>query len=263
MKMREVGEWFNAVPSGSTIHVLINDAGNLRLRRVTPDKVGSVGPTGPAGANGASILNGVGAPAVAAGGNGDYYIDTATGSLYQKSANVWALVGTFAGPAGPTGAAGAAGANGAPGAPGVTPTPGGLDTYFQYNNGGSWGGTSGFTYDDTNNVCTAKNVNITPETLVYNANMALNFLSNGLQSVDLVGNVVFTSSNLAGGRAISVKILASGAPRTVTYPVAWTVWLGTVPANPFTVASGKTGVLSLTSWTAADAGITAVWVVEP
>ena len=56
------------------------------------------------------------APAAALGNVGDYYLDTATGNVYYKSAaTIWNLTGNIKGPIGLTGPAGPAGAQGVAG----------------------------------------------------------------------------------------------------------------------------------------------------
>lgn len=55
------------------------------------------------GVNGSKWYNGTGVPSNAVGSNGDYYIDNASGTYYEKSAGVWSSVGQI------TGAPGAAG----------------------------------------------------------------------------------------------------------------------------------------------------------
>lgn len=49
----------------------------------------STGPTGAAGADGAAIYSGAGAPSSGTGANGDLYIRTSNGDLYQKSGGAW------------------------------------------------------------------------------------------------------------------------------------------------------------------------------
>lgn len=66
---------------------------------------GPAGPTGPAGVNGASVLNGSGAPTSGTGSNGDFYIDTAASTIYgPKASGVWGPGTSLIGPA--TGSAG-------------------------------------------------------------------------------------------------------------------------------------------------------------
>jgi hypothetical protein len=53
------------------------------------------------GGGGASWYDGSGAPSSGLGDNGDYYLNTANGDVYAKSAGAWAVVGNITGPAGP------------------------------------------------------------------------------------------------------------------------------------------------------------------
>jgi hypothetical protein len=88
--------------------------------------VGPSGATGPAGTNGNSVLNGATAPNNNQGVNGDFFINTATNTIYGPKANgAWPAGVSLVGSQGPTGAtglqgpAGAAGATGPAGATGL------------------------------------------------------------------------------------------------------------------------------------------------
>lgn len=71
---------------------------------------GVPGPTGPAGSK---WYTGAGAPSSGTGVTGDFYLNTSSGSYYEKTdANTWTVRGSLTGPAGATGAAGADGADG-------------------------------------------------------------------------------------------------------------------------------------------------------
>ena len=71
---------------------------------------GSQGATGAAGTPGSVWYTGSGAPPTATGVVGDYYLDTAAGNYYQKTAGTtWTLRGNLTGPQGTTGATGAPG----------------------------------------------------------------------------------------------------------------------------------------------------------
>ena len=50
---------------------------------------GPLGNPGTAGAPGSVWFNGSGVPSGATGANGDYYLDTATGNVYQKVSGSW------------------------------------------------------------------------------------------------------------------------------------------------------------------------------
>lgn len=58
----------------------------------------SMVPAGPAGARGATILRGAGAPSNGNGLDGDFYIRTSNGDLYEKSSGSWSVVGNITGP---------------------------------------------------------------------------------------------------------------------------------------------------------------------
>lgn len=89
-----------------------------------------IGERGPAGANGATWLSGSGAPASSLGNDGDYYLNTDTGDVYNKASGTWTIATNIkgatgaTGPQGPTGATGANGTQGPQGETGATGPPG-------------------------------------------------------------------------------------------------------------------------------------------
>jgi hypothetical protein len=81
---------------------------------------GPQGPIGAAGANGKTVINGSTNPAAGTGQDGDFYINTATNTLFgPKVSGAWPLGVSLIGPIGATGPAGAAGVNGVAGANGL------------------------------------------------------------------------------------------------------------------------------------------------
>lgn len=97
-----------------------------------PGATGATGATGAAGSPGApgaaghtpQLYSGTTVPS-ALHTDGDLYLRTATGDLYQQQASTWNLAGNLQGPAGATGATGATGPTGSAGATGAaghTPT---------------------------------------------------------------------------------------------------------------------------------------------
>jgi hypothetical protein len=81
---------------------------------------GAQGPIGAAGANGKTVINGSTDPAAGTGQDGDFYINTATNTLFgPKVSGAWPLGVSLIGPIGATGPAGAAGVNGVAGANGL------------------------------------------------------------------------------------------------------------------------------------------------
>lgn len=80
---------------------------------------GTDGADGSNGADGATILTGSGAPSDGNGNDGDLYMNTANGDVYQKGSGAWgSAIANITGPAGATGATGATGAQGPQGDPG-------------------------------------------------------------------------------------------------------------------------------------------------
>jgi hypothetical protein len=84
---------------------------------------GSTGATGPAGTPGENWFSGTGAPAGTLAGSvvGDWYLDSTTGDVYEKTgASAWTLRANIKGPQGIQGIQGIQGPTGATGAPGAT-----------------------------------------------------------------------------------------------------------------------------------------------
>jgi hypothetical protein len=74
---------------------------------------GPQGPAGPSGTNGNGVINGNAAPANVQGNDGDFYINTATNTIYGPKANgIWPSGVSLVGPQGPAGPQGIAGTNG-------------------------------------------------------------------------------------------------------------------------------------------------------
>jgi hypothetical protein len=80
-----------------------------------------IGGGGGGGGPGSRWYSDAGAPGTISGqANGDHYLDTATGDIYELIAGTWTLQGNIQGPEGPAGAAGATGDTG-PAGPGLAP----------------------------------------------------------------------------------------------------------------------------------------------
>jgi hypothetical protein len=70
--------------------------------------------------------------------------------------------------------------------------------------------------------------------------------------------VTFTASNYRAGAIKTVRIIAGGSSRTLTFPNDW-VFVGAKPAS---IASGKTGILTVTSFGTTEADCVAAWAVQ-
>ena len=117
---------------------------------------GPIGLTGPAGTNGTNgingtngtaVLNGTTVPTSAVGANGDFFINTATNTLYGPKTNgTWPAGTTLVGPAGATGATGPQGPIGLTGPAGATgatgPLVSGTTNQTLRNNGSTWESSS-------------------------------------------------------------------------------------------------------------------------
>jgi hypothetical protein len=85
---------------------------------------GPPGPQGEPGPPGEMWFTGAGAPAAATGVIGDWYLDSASGDYYEKTAAIaWTLRGNLRGPQGPTGPQGDPGPQGPAGADSTVPGP--------------------------------------------------------------------------------------------------------------------------------------------
>jgi hypothetical protein len=77
--------------------------------------------TGLAGTNGTAVLNGTSVPSTSIGNNGDFFINTATNTLYGPKANgAWPAGTSLVGPQGPQGLQGPTGPQGPIGLTGAT-----------------------------------------------------------------------------------------------------------------------------------------------
>jgi hypothetical protein len=112
----------------------------------------------------------------------------------------------------------------------------------------------------TGTMLAADNVYITQTTLTYASTTNIDFSLAGTRKESLTGNVTFTTSNLAAGRSVVVKILCDSSARTFTFPGSW-IFVGA--AAPTGIAANKTGILSLTAYGTTDADVVAAYAVQP
>ena len=106
-------------------YYLDNVTGNVYLRassaysivaniKGSTGSTGPAGPIGPAGPTGPVVAwrNGTGAPANTLGADGDYYLDSATGNVYQRASGTYSIVANIKGPQGVPGPTGPTGPQG-------------------------------------------------------------------------------------------------------------------------------------------------------
>lgn len=99
-------------PAGTGIERTEIVGGNLIIfyddgtNEVVGNVLGASGTDGADGVDGNTWLHGQGAPSGSDGADGDYYLDTATGDVYNNSGGTWTLITNITGPEGPEGPAG-------------------------------------------------------------------------------------------------------------------------------------------------------------
>lgn len=98
-----------------------------------------------------------------------------------------------------------------------------------------------------------------PKALTYAASLALNMESSGIQTVDLTGDITFTTSNRGTGKRLLVKIKADGSLRNFTFPA----WIFVGAAAPASIVANKTALLTLESFGSNDTDIVARYLEEP
>ncbi len=99
------------------------------------------------------------------------------------------------------------------------------------------------------------NVRLAHSALTYGATTTINFSGDGFQTETLTGNVTFATSNLAAGRAKTIRLVGDSASRALTFPTGWK-FRGTMPTA---LARYRTGLLTLTSFGATNGDVLAAY----
>jgi hypothetical protein len=114
-----VGDWYLNDANGDVYEKTGSSTWTLRDNLTGP--TGATGSQGPQGATGQAEAwwSGAGAPASGTGAVGDWYLDTTTGDVHEKTgASTWTLRANIKGPTGATGSQGSTGSQGVAGTPG-------------------------------------------------------------------------------------------------------------------------------------------------
>lgn len=82
----------------------------------------------------------------------------------------------------------------------------------------------------------------------------------------LTGNITLTTSNRSAGESVTLRIVNGGTNRTITFPgtppaLTWR-YVGTKPANAYTLAANKIAVLTITAFGTNESDIVAAFSVE-
>lgn len=134
-----------------------------------------------------------------------------------------------------------AGAGGGGGVAVGATSPGGIDTYVQFNDGGStFGGDAGLTYNKTTDTLTIGNISIGDPGLVSTTGTTVNLF-----------NTTATTVNFAGGASTALKIGNSSGTNTISGSTTF--------VNPGTFSQGLSGSLTKladgTSYLVAGSGV--------
>jgi hypothetical protein len=163
---------------------------------------GIQGDVGPPGADGRTILSGAVDPTTE-GANGDFYINTATSTLFgPKASGTWP--------------------SGVPliGADGADAAIGGSDTHVQFNDGGVFGGEAAFAWNKTTNaLIIAGQATGTIQTLTDGANVDWDCSAGAKAKVTLGGNrTVNAVTNAVEGTSYTLWVIQDNSgSRTITW----------------------------------------------
>jgi hypothetical protein len=140
-----------------------------------------------------------------------------------------------------------------------------IDTSTYLTTTGNGSGLTGLTQSQVSGLTTTDraqfaNTRITSSTLTYAATTNLDCDGDGFQTLSLTGNVTFTTSNRASGRSKTIRIVADGSSRNLTFPAGWT-FVGA--AAPSSIAASKTAILTVTFFGTADSDAIAAYAVQP
>ncbi len=240
---------------------------------------GAAGPTGPTGPGGTATQwrSGNVAPSNALGLDGDFYLNVSTGNVYLRSAGVYNIIENINGQIGTTGATGATGPTGPTGPAGATFRDGagapsnGLgangDYYLNDTNGDVYLRSAG-TYSIVANIkgttgatgatgATGPAYSFTHSVLTYASTTTIDFSSDPYRTETLTGDVTFASSNLAAGRAITVRIIGDSVQRALAFPAGWKF----TTTKPTALGTSLTAILSVTAFGASDSNVIAAYVI--
>ena len=257
----------------STLHV--DDPNNrVGIGTEEPDQsldvVGNVVASGwVKGTEGVVVPTSSGAPSTTIA-DGAIAVDSTNHALYFRSGSTWRLQTSGGGATGPTGPTGATGPTGPSGIVESASAPEStnvlwLDTDEPGDAVIPIGGTTGQVlvknstsdYDASWGQATPAVGTSLGTSDTVDLNMAT--LNGTYQSIALAGNITFTTSNRAAGRSVTVRLSAGGSSRTLAFP-AWVFVGATAPTS---LASGKTGLLTVTFFDTTDAGAVAAWAAQP
>lgn len=131
----------------------------------------------------------------------------------------------------------------------VSVTPGGLDTYVQFNDGGStFGGDAEFTYNKTTNILTIGDVSIGDSGLISTSNTTANVFNTNSTTVNFAGaaSTALNIGNSSGTNTISGQTkFSQGLSGSLTKLTDGTSYL--VAGSGISIATGSSGAITITN----------------
>lgn len=90
-------------------------------------------------------------------------------------------------------------------------------------------------------------------------NLDLEALAGQVRTLTLTGHVIFTTSNRAAGRSVTLRLIAGAAQRNLTFPVEWPF----VSPKPASLAANKVAYLTIDCFGTAETDIVAAYSAQP
>ena len=75
---------------------------------------------------------------------------------------------------------------------------------------------------------------------------------------ELTGDITFSTSNIAAGREVTIRVVNGSTTRNLTFPADW-VFVGSKPVD---ISANKSGILTVISFGSSNSDIIARWLVE-
>jgi hypothetical protein len=214
---------------------------------------------------------------------GDFWVDSSSGAVFvyidDGDSQQWVeLTGQQGdtgptGPTGPTGDIGPTGPTGPTGAAGPSNILNSTDTttdatFYPVFVAGTGDQTpnirttaTAFSFNpNINEIVLGGQLTFPPTSLDTTGSIDVNFTGSAYRTqAALTGNIIYTASNYAQGRTVTIRVLNGSTQRSLTFPAGWRF----IGVKPTVIAANKLGVLTITSFGTTEAECVAAWSVEP
>ena len=99
-------------------------------------------------------------------------------------------------------------------------------------------------------------------TYATTVNLDATALAGSIRTITLTGDLTFTASNVAAGKAFGIRLLPGASTRTLAWPSGWVVGLGTA-GLPTTLAANKTARFTVECYGSTAADVVVGYAVQP